>query len=168
MEGKDRKGQDPRKKDIEIDEILAKLEAERGRSGPLVKLVGLYLGNSDREGYYRLYLSEDLNRYLEFSKEGTVDAERFPSRRLVVWLRAGTKVVETVTRDVPPDFLRGPIQQNLAAQASGVLGGAGRMMMMMADSGGGCCGETKMANCTATVDQHTCSRTACPSSEVVC
>ena len=156
-----------REREITTDEFLGRLEAERASSGSLIKLVGRFLGHSDREDCYRLYLSENLNRYLEFSKEGTVDAERFPTERIVVWLRAGTKVTETVMQDVPEDFLKGSIQQQtLARQAAGVLGGAGQMMMM-ADSGG-CCGGTQLANCTSTVDQYTCSRTNCPSSEVVC
>jgi hypothetical protein len=168
MDDKGKKSSEPRKKDIKTDEILDRLEGERS-SGPLIKLVGRFLGKSDREDHYRLYLSEDLNRYLEFSKEGTVDAERFPSGRIVVWLRRGTKLVETATRAVPDDFLKGSIhQQNAARQAADVLGGAGRLMMMMADSGGGCCGGTQLANCTATVDQVTCSQTNCPTSQVVC
>jgi hypothetical protein len=94
-----------REREITTDEFLGRLEAERASSGSLIKLVGRFLGHSDRYDFYRLYLSEDLNRYLEFSKEGTVYVERFPSGRIVVWLRAGTKVVKTAVQDISKNFI---------------------------------------------------------------
>ena len=105
MVDKDRENPDPKKKDIKTDELVERLERARGSSGQLIKLVGRFLNHSDREDWYRLYLSENLNRYLEFSKEGTVDAERFPTGRSVVWLRAGTKVTKTVMQDVSKNFM---------------------------------------------------------------
>jgi hypothetical protein len=149
MVSQGRENPEDREREITTDEFLGRLEAERANSGSLIKLVGRFLGNSDREDFYRLYLSEDLNRYLEFSKEGTVDAERFPSGRIVVWLRAGTKVVKTAVQDLPEDFLKGSIQQqSLARQAAGVVGSTGQMMMLMANSPG-CCGGTNQYTCTS-------------------
>lgn len=166
MEEQHKKGPDPRdKKDIKTDEILERLEKGRG-SGGVIKLVGRFLGNSERPEYYRLYLTEELNRYFEFPKEATIDAERLPSGRIVVWIRAGTKVVETISRNLPEDFFTGSIHGENARLAGGLLG-AGRMMLQMAD-GGGCCGGTKLANCNSTVDTYTCSYTNCPVSTVNC
>ncbi len=154
------RGSERRRREIETDEILERLEPE-SRTGTLIKLVGRFLGNSDREGYYRLYLTEQLNRYAEFPKDATLDAERFPSGRIVVWLRNGTKVVETVSRDVAADFLTGAIQR-------GVHTLPGRRIMADITDGGGCCGGTNLANCNSTVDQYTCSYSNCPVSTVNC
>jgi hypothetical protein len=154
------RGSERRRREIETDEILERLEPE-SRTGTLIRLVGRFLGNSDREGYYRLYLTEQLNRYVEFPKDATLDAERFPSGRIVVWLRNGTKVVETASRDVAADFLTGAIQRGAAAFP-------GRRIMADMTDGGGCCGGTQLANCNSTVDQYTCSYSNCPVSTVNC
>jgi hypothetical protein len=153
-------GSERRRREIETDEILERLESA-SKTGGLIRLVGRFLGNSDREGYYRLYLTEQLNRYVEFPKDATLDAERFPSGRIVVWLRGGTKVVETVSRDVASDFLTGAIQRGAASLP-------GRRIMADITDSGGCCGGTNLANCNSTVDQYTCSYSNCPVSDVNC
>jgi hypothetical protein len=144
------------KKEIETDELLERLERERA-GGSVIKLVGRFLGNSDREGYYRLYLTDQLDRYFEFPKDATLDAERFPSERVIVWLASGTRVVETFTHDVPEDFLRGALQSDNARRAVSVLR-IGRYQLMDAEGrGGGCCGGSAIANCPDTQLSFTCN-----------
>ena len=151
------------KKNIETDEILERLEQERGPGG-VIKLVGRFLGNSERQGYYRLYINERLNRYLEFPKDATVDAERLESKRIVVWLKSGTKVADVVTREVPEDFLLGDIHRENAGRAAG-LPGMSRVFRMAAAQG--CGGGTSVmdlcpssmipANCPDTQLSFTCN-----------
>jgi hypothetical protein len=138
----------PKKKEIKTDEIADR--AAREQKEGLIRLTGRFLGNSEREGYYRLYFTEQLDRYLEFSKEGTLEAERFPSGKLVVWLKPGTRVVEVVSRPVSEDFLSGSIAGATSRGAQGVV------RMMMATAGGGC-GGSSLANCPDTQLSFTCN-----------
>lgn len=140
-------------REIKTDELADRLERES--PGGVIKLVGRFLGNSEREGYYRLYLTERLNSYLEFPKDATLDAERFESGRLVVWLKAGTEVKKTVTHVVPEEFLLGNIHRENARRAAG-LPGMGRVFQMAAGDG---CGYSSAipANCPDTQLSFTCN-----------
>jgi hypothetical protein len=146
-----------RKKHIETDEILGRLERERGPGG-VIKLVGRFLGNSERQGYYRLYINDRLNRYLEFPKDATVDAERLESGRIVVWLKSGTKVADIVTREVPEDFLLGDIHRENAGRAAG-LPGMGRAFAMAAAPGCGGGGTQVMNLCPSSLIPSNCPDT---------
>ena len=139
------------RKEIKTDEIADRVARERGG---LIRLTGQFLGNSEREGYYRLYLTEQMDRYLEFSKEGTLEAERFPSGRMVVWLRAGTKVVEVASRPVSEEFLSGSIGASTRQRPRGT------MRTMMAAAGDGCGYSSAIpANCPDTQNSLTCYQT---------
>jgi hypothetical protein len=131
------------KKEIKTDEIADRMAREH-RQG-LIRLTGRFLGNSEHEGYYRLYLTEQMDRYLEFSKDGTVEAERFPSGRLVVWLKPGTPVVNVASRPVSQEFLSGSIGAGASRRPRGVV----RTMMAAAGDG---CGYSSLipANCPDT------------------
>jgi hypothetical protein len=131
------------RKEIKTDEIADRMAREHGEG--LIRLTGRFLGNSEREGYFRLYLTEQMDCYLEFSKEGTAEAERFPSGRLVVWLKAGTHVVRVATRPVSQEFLSGSIGTSTSPRARGAV------RTMMAAAGGGC-GYSSLipANCPDT------------------
>lgn len=142
------------KKEIKTDEIANRLVREKQG---LIRLKGLYLGNSEREGYYRLYYTQQMDCYLEFSKEGTVDAERFPSGGLVVWLKAGTSVVAVTSRSVSDDFLRGSIAESYGRRARGI---PGAVYSVMAAAGDGCGYSAWIpANCPDTKTGHTCQPT---------
>ncbi|MDR3529840.1 MAG: hypothetical protein P4L90_04665 [Rhodopila sp.] len=144
------KDNEPAKKEIKTDEIIDRLKPEPG----IIKLAGRFLGHSDRAGYYRLYINERLDRYLEFPKEATLDAERFPSGRLVVWLKAGTTVTDTTSRTVPESLLSGPISRQNAKRAAG-LAGMPRMVLDAASGDG--CGGSSIANCPDTTLSFTCN-----------
>jgi len=144
---------DEPRKEIKTDEIADRVTQEQKRG--LIKLTGRFLGNSEQEGYYRLYLTERMDRFLEFSKEGTFEAERFPSGRLVVWLKSGTKVVEVASRPISDEFLSGAIAGGRGRRARG-----GVVRMMMAAAGDGCGEYSSMvpANCPDTREfTYTCS-----------
>lgn len=144
---------EPRKKEIKTDEFLDRIKPEPG----IIRLAGRFLGHSDRAGHYRLYINDRLNRYLEFPKEATLDAERFPSGRLIVWLKAGTPVTDTTTNTVPEGLLSGPILRQNARGATG-LAGLPRMAFDMASGdNSGCCGPSAISGCPDTTLSFTCN-----------
>jgi len=95
-------------------------------------LYGAFLGNSSREGHWRLYLNNRLDRYLEFRKEDTLDAQRLSDGRITVWVKSGTRVQTTKTTSVPVEMLQGPIQSSFLGRA---VGAALRPTLMLADAG---------------------------------
>lgn len=95
-------------------------------------LYGAFLGNSSREGYWRLYLNSRLDRYLEFRKEDTLDAQRQSTGRITVWVKSGTRVQTTKTTSVPVEMLQGPIQSGFMGRA---VGSALRPTLMLAAAG---------------------------------
>ena len=137
-------------REIKTDEILDRIKPEPG----LIRVAGRFLGHSDRADYYRLYINDRLDRYLEFPKDATLEAERFPSGRLVVWLKPGTRVTDTTTGIVPENLLTGRILRQYARGATG-LAGTRRMALDMA-SDSGCCGPSAIANCPDTQTSFTC------------
>jgi hypothetical protein len=138
------------RKEIKTDEIADRVV--RDQKEGLIRLTGRFLGNSEHEGHYRLYLTEQMDRYLEFSKEGTLEAERFPSGKLVVWLQAGTKVVEVARRSVSEEFLSGAIGAGTSRRPRGL------MRTMMAAAGDGCGPSSAIpANCPDTQTAFTCN-----------
>jgi hypothetical protein len=110
-----------RVKDLKPDEILERLVPDpAGVRGPLPRLVGLYLGNSTRPDYWRLYTSHKLDRFLEFRKDDVLDAERPETGRVIVWLKGDAKVERTTTEVLSEAFLRGEIQRQQIPQINGV------------------------------------------------
>ena len=79
----------------------------------VLKLTGFYLGRAEQADRWRLYLTKNLARYLEFRKDDTVHAERLSTGRIVAWLRAGA-VVEERQAAAAEDFLKGDLLPGLA------------------------------------------------------
>lgn len=104
------------------------------------RLTGFLLGKSNRDGYWRLYLTVDLNHYLEFRQEDTLHAEEFRPTRTVVWLRSDARVHETKTRSAPVDFLQGDIRRGFLRGVSG----APQMLLNAAE-----CPMSGCGHCTA-------------------
>jgi hypothetical protein len=97
-----------RHKELKQDDLIERLVPDPANID-VVKLAGMYLGNSDRENCWRLYLTINLNHYLEFPKADTIDAQRLPSGSFIVWLKPGARVQERITRSAPAEFLQGDI-----------------------------------------------------------
>ncbi|HCG00868.1 MAG TPA: hypothetical protein DEV93_10040 [Chloroflexi bacterium] len=113
------------------DEIVGRVVEDP--SNPNARKVdGAYLGNSSREGYWRLYLNSRFDLYLEFRKEDTLDAQRQSTGRITVWVKPGTRVQTTRTSSIPVEMLQGPIQSSLVGRA---VGPGLRSTLMLADAG---------------------------------
>jgi hypothetical protein len=109
------------RRELRQDDLIGRLVPDPANTD-LVRLAGLFLGNSEREAYWRLYLTTSLNHYLEFRKEDTVDAERFPSGAIVVWLKPEARVQERITRSIPAAFLQGNISSMYLPRTTDVSG----------------------------------------------
>jgi hypothetical protein len=86
---------------------------------PDVKVHVGFLGKSSREGYWRLYMSPQMNDFIEVREEDIVHAKQFdaahsPWGGTVTWIRADAKLTRTKTgaRDIQTDFLRGGITRS--------------------------------------------------------
>ena len=110
-------------------------------ANPHVKrLTGFRMGRSQLPDHWRLYLNVNLNHYIDFKKEDTLDAHEFRPARVVVWLKPGARISETKTSSVPVEFLQGEIRRGFLRGASGMP----RVFADMADCPGSGC-----AHCTA-------------------
>lgn len=129
---------------IKPDEIIDRLVTDP--DNPNVKrVVGLFLGKSSREKYWRLYLNSTLSNYLEFRQEDTLEAQRQPSGGIVVWLKPEAKVQQMVTEPVPEEFLKGELLGgNLRRASASGIGGLRRNLGLAA---AGCGGGTQDASC---------------------
>ena len=128
-EGSEKSSQDGKK--LRQDDVVGRVVRDP-TNVDAKKLVGLFLGNSNREGCWRLYLTAGFDHYVEFRKEDTLDGERFPSGRIVVWVKAGTRVQETRTESMPVEFLQGTIQYR---HLPGVMGAGLRQTLAMGSEG---------------------------------
>jgi hypothetical protein len=133
-----------RRREINTDDVVERVFQSGSSPGETIKLKGRFLGNSETKEHYRLYVTEELNHYLEFPKDRTLDAARVQSGRVVVWVKAGTPVKEVFARTASEDFLRGDIYREHSRGAAG--GGAAQRFLRLgnaAQSGcvGSCSGE---------------------------
>jgi hypothetical protein len=106
-------------------DLISGLIPNPSPSAPAVQVLKGFLGESDKEGYWRLYPSEDVASYVEFREEDVLRAEPvdipgLPRGVSAVWLKldARLRYVRTETRetqgvispwDMQGGFLGGPI-----------------------------------------------------------
>jgi len=112
--------------EVRPDEVIGRVVPDP--SNPDVKsLAGVFLGESSRPGYWRLYTSVGLNQYCEFRKDDTLGAERFSSGRIVVWVKPVTRVSVMTATSAPVEFLQGAIaSRNLRGRSiAQMIGGGG-------------------------------------------
>ena len=85
---------------------------------PDVRMLAGFLGQSPRKGYWRLYLTLELNEYVEFSAEDCLHSqplrtEQNPLGGTIVWIKRDAKLQHT--RATPTrtqaEFLQGEVMQ---------------------------------------------------------
>ena len=109
-------------------------------ANPDVKsLRGFTLGRSDNDTMYRLYLSSDLNHYLEFCKDDTVHAKKIDEMRTLVWVKADARVREVRSQTTPAEFLQGQVRTGFLRGINNLSGGRVFMTMGCPSSGCGHC-----------------------------
>jgi hypothetical protein len=117
----------------EEDPAVAKQEEPQGREGMNedeliknlvpdpsqvldVRMLSGFLGRSSRQGYWRLYLTLELNEYIEFPEGDVVhhqrlNTEQSPLGGTILWVRreANLQHTRTVSRETHAEFLHGGI-----------------------------------------------------------
>jgi hypothetical protein len=86
----------------------------------VTRLTGFLLGKSEIEDRWRLYMSADLNHYIEFQKVDLIDAHQFHPSHTVVWLKPDARAYETKTHSAPVEFLQGEIRRGFLRGMMGV------------------------------------------------
>ncbi|HEU5192602.1 MAG TPA: hypothetical protein VFX14_23225 [Methylomirabilota bacterium] len=81
----------------------------------VMALEGIHLGPSPDAGKWRLYLTRNFGRYLEFPKAETIRSERVAEGRVIAWVKREARVEEAmaVVAAVPADFLEGGLLDHL-------------------------------------------------------
>jgi len=105
--------QQQERKELKQDPLVEKLKADPSQD-PNVKTFTGYLGRSTQVGYWRLYLTPQLNEYLEISEEDishnqSLATEQSPLGGTMLWIRrvANVQYTRTVSRQVQAEFLQG-------------------------------------------------------------
>jgi hypothetical protein len=100
---------------LEPDELVQHLVQDASHV-PDVRVLGGFLGKSNREGYWRLYLTPTLNEYVEFAEDDVVHSHTFESDEsqlggTVIWVRreANLQHTRSASREAQADFLQGAI-----------------------------------------------------------
>ena len=76
---------------------------------------GIHLGPSPDAGRWRLYLTRNFGRYLEFPKAETIRSERVAEGRVIAWVKGEARIEEATAAvaAVPADFLEGGLLDHL-------------------------------------------------------
>jgi hypothetical protein len=148
---------------LKQDSLVEQLVPDPANPQPTVHLTG-WLGKSTEEGQWRLYLTPQLDSYVEFPESSVVHSQALPKEEsalggTTVWLKAGTALNHTNLRrhQVQAEFLSGAI-------TSGFLGGAAAAMHPMAGKTPVIPGTTRGYQCSVNPHIPACQpRTyACP------
>jgi hypothetical protein len=101
------------------DDLIERLAPDPG-SLPDVRLVSGWLGRSTRSDRWRLYVTPELNRFVEFSQAEVVHHRRLTISEVslggtLVWIRRDANVMETQTgpRQGQASFLNGDLMSLL-------------------------------------------------------
>lgn len=136
------------RKGVTPDEILERIVPDPANPD-IKRLTGFLLGKSDRENYWRLYLTVDLNHFIEFRKEDTIHAQQFRPSRTVVWVKPDARITETKNESGTVDFLRGNmLSKFLGRRLGGFSSLVGSPMRLMEADGSGCAHMGCSVGCT--------------------
>ena len=108
-------------KELKQDALVEKLVVDPSKT-PEVKVLFGFLGRSPEAGTWRLYLTPQLDSYVEFSAEDMVHTQQLaaaqsPLGGTAVWLKRGAtlKHTRTGTRQAQAEFVRGDIMSGFTA-----------------------------------------------------
>ena len=119
-------GQQPSspKQELRQHELVDKLVSDPSQQQSLTVLSG-FLGQSQRAGYWRLYLTPTMDEYVEIPEEDIVHSQSLePSQsalsETMVWVRSGASLqyTRTMSHQIQAEFLKGPITTGFRARAA--------------------------------------------------
>jgi hypothetical protein len=106
---------------LKQDQLVEKLVPDPANHEPAVQLTG-WLGKGTRVGIWRLYLTPQLDEYVELPESAVIhsqplDASQSSVGGTMVWLKAGTPLeyTQVVKQKVQADFLSGGITSSYMA-----------------------------------------------------
>jgi len=145
MSNQDAKETNDITKGLKQDQLVAKLVPDPENHEPAIQQVG-WLGKGIKEGSWRLYLTPQLNEYIQFSEADVIHSQPLDISKsslggTTVWLKAGTPLAYTqvVKRTVQADFLSGGITSNyMAGSAPSLVNPRARKMVAGASRGYQC------------------------------
>lgn len=112
------------KRELKQDALVERLVPDPSQPSDVVVLQG-YLGASDRPGYWRLYLTQDLKQFVELAEDDIVHNEPIPtsispSGGTTLWVKSSAKIENTSTtaRQAQAQFLAGDIASGASAASS--------------------------------------------------
>jgi hypothetical protein len=118
-------------KQLKQDPLVEQLVPDPGNPQPTIQIAG-WLGKGTEEGFWRLYLTPQLDQYVEFSADSVVHTQQLEKEQSAlggstVWLKAGTPLNHTqiVKRQVQADFLSGGITSGYLSTTTSSLPTAG-------------------------------------------
>ena len=121
---------DKNPKTLKQDRLVEQLVPDPGTHEPSIQLRG-WLGKGAKEGTWRLYLTPQMDQYVQFSNSDIVHTQPVEGDQsslggTMVWLKAGTPLRHTrvVTRQLQADFLSGGITSKLMAGTAPSFGAA--------------------------------------------
>jgi len=114
-------------KKLEQDELVGALVPDPSQHQPTTQLSG-WLGKGAAEGLWRLYLTPQMDAYVEFAEDDVVHTQPLarsdsPLGGTIVWVKSGVKLRHTVvvTRQVQADFLSGGVTSGFMAGTNPAL-----------------------------------------------
>jgi hypothetical protein len=111
-------------KQLKQDRLVEQLVPDPANHEPTIQLTG-WLGKDAKEGFWRLYLTPQLDEYVQFAETDVIhsqpaQADQSPLGGTLVWLKSGTALQHTrvVKQNVQADFLAGGIVSNYMSGAA--------------------------------------------------
>lgn len=107
---------------LEFDDFVSKVVPDPSQPPDAIVVSG-FLGPAAKEGQIRVYADESLSSFVDVPADQVLHAQRLPADvsplgGSVLWLRATAPVETPQAAPVAADFLRGPIQEQVAAGAA--------------------------------------------------
>lgn len=103
------------------DDLISKLVTDPGQVPETQTLSG-YVGRSDRPGYWRLYLSAELDEFVECREDDVLHTEKSsadqgPLGNTMVWIKRDARLLHSqpTSRPAQGDFLVGDITRDFLA-----------------------------------------------------
>jgi hypothetical protein len=156
------------RKDLKQDQLVEQLLPNPAEPQATIQLRG-WLGKGVQEGSWRLYLTPQLDEYVQFQDKDIlhmqpIPAEQSPLGGTLIWLPAGTSLQHTrvATRQLQADFLSGGITSSYMAGAVPAFAAAGRKAVFAVGTAG--------VNCSYNPHIPACQAptTACRSINIPC
>lgn len=103
---------DPDSEGLQQHPLVDALVPDPSQVAPNARRIVGYLGRSSSTGVWRLYLSQNLDRYVEIPEADILHTQQLPGTQgTAVWVRRGIRFqyVQVQVSQVEADYLSGPI-----------------------------------------------------------